>query len=262
MATQQLKQMVEWADTMSCRREALLGYFDEALRPEDRPPPEKCCDNCREPAELVDYTIAAQMFLSCVKKTGERFGGAHVIDVLRGAQTERVRRLGHDAVSTYGIGKDRPQEEWQYVARQLIKGGHVRQTESEYPVLQVSDRGYAVLFKGELVMLPRPRLRPARPKKLRVSRPGTTGAGGVMPDVQPSAGDERLFQQLRALRKRLSDERGWAPYMIFPDTTLWQLATERPASVSDLRRVHGVGEKKLADFGELFLEEIAAFDRD
>ncbi len=261
VATQQLKQMVEWADTTACRRETLLAYFDEQLRLEDKPPPERCCDNCREPAELVDYTIPAQMFLSCVKKTGERFGGAHVIDVLRGAQTERVRRLGHDGVSTFGIGKDRPQEDWQYLARQLIKAGHVRQTDSEYPVLQVADRGYAVLFKGEQVTLPRPRLRPARPKKQKVVRPGASSTSGAQPDVQVSAGDERLFQQLRALRKRLSDERGWAPYMIFPDTTLWQLATERPASFSDLRRVHGVGEKKLADFGELFLEEIASFDR-
>jgi len=269
VATQQLRQMVEWADTTSCRREALLTYFDEPAgldggvtpqnRPPSFPPPERCCDNCREPAELVDYTIPAQMFLSCVKKTRERFGGAHVIDVLRGAQTEKVRRFGHEQVSTYGIGKDRPQEEWQYVARQLLKGGYVRQAEEEFGAFKVTERGNAVLFQGEQVVLPRPRLRPARPKKQRVSRPGTAGA---QPDVQVSAGDERLFQQLRALRKRLADERGWAPYMIFPDTTLWQLAMERPASFADLRRVHGVGEKKLADFGQLFLEEIAAFDRD
>src|SRR5688572_3169378 len=177
VARQQLKQMVDWADGLGCRREALLTYFDEetafegpvtlAQRPDSYPPPELCCDNCREPAELVDYTIPAQMFLSCVVKTRERFGAAHVIDVLRGAQTERIKRLGHDAVSTYGIGRDRPQEEWQYLSRQLIKGGYARQTEGEYPVLQVGDLGYDVLFRGVKVTLPKPRLRPARAKKPR-----------------------------------------------------------------------------------------------
>src|SRR5688500_12905005 len=259
VATQQLRQMVEWADSTTCRRAALLGYFDETLDPSEKPADEKCCDNCREPAELVDYTIPAQMFLSCVKKTRERFGSAHVIDVLRGAQTERIKRLGHDAVSTYGIGRDRPQEEWQYLARQLLKGGFTQQTEGEYPVLVVSELGYDVLFRGTQVTLPKPRLRPARPKKARVARPGGSAAG-LRPDVQISATDERLFQQLRALRKRLADERGYAPYMVFPDTTLWQLAVERPTSHAALRRIHGVGERKLADYGEVFLEEIATFD--
>jgi len=250
VATQQLRQMVEWADGITCRRELLLAYFDEALPEDERPDP--CCDNCREPAELVDYTIPAQMYLSCVKKVKERFGAGHVIDVLRGAQTEKVQRFGHDAVSTFGIGKDRPQEDWQYLGRQLLKGDYARQA-GEYGTLEVTERGYAVLFKGEQVVLPKPRLRPARVKKEKRQ----AAPSGLPSGYQPSRDDEQLFQRLRALRKRLADERGWAPYMVFSDATLQEMATRKPASVSQLMGIKGVGEKKLADFGQVFLEEMA-----
>ncbi|HEV2126016.1 MAG TPA: RecQ family ATP-dependent DNA helicase, partial [Chloroflexota bacterium] len=275
IATQQLKQMIEWAEATTCRRASLLAYFgEELLQPSpaisvgtagDRSPhhvamlgqqrPEACCDVCREPVEQVDYTIPAQMYLSCVKRTKERFGSAHLIDVLRGSQSEKVRRFGHDQVSTYGIGKDRPQEEWQYLARQMLRGRYVRQAEDEFGALKVTDLGYAVLFKGKSVVLPRPRLRPAKIKKER--RQAESTSGGLV-EVQAGPGSEQLFQQLRALRKRLADERGVPPYVIFHDSTLRQMAAVQPQSEAELGRVHGVGEKKLVDFGKAFLEVVAA----
>jgi ATP-dependent DNA helicase RecQ len=253
VATQQLRQMIEWAEATACRRAALLTYFDEVLANQARP--ERCCDTCSQPAEQVDYTVPAQMYLSCAKRTRERFGSAYLIDVLRGSRNERVLRFGHDQVSTYGIGKDRPQEEWQYLARQLLRAGYVRPEEEEYGALKVTDLGYAVLFKGEKVILPKPRLRPAKVKK--TPNPVATGFS----QVEAGPEDEHLFQQLRALRKRLADERGVPPYVIFHDTTLRQMAAVQPTSAAELRRIQGVGEKKLADYGEPFLKEIAEHAR-
>jgi ATP-dependent DNA helicase RecQ len=257
VATQQLRQMVAWADGTTCRRRALLAYFDETLAEEEIPAPEACCDLCREPAELVDFTIPAQMYLSCVKRTGERFGSAHLIDVLRGAQTEKIRRFGHEQVTTYGIGRETPTEEWQYLARQLLQGGFARQAEEEFGAIKVTDQGYAVLFKGVQVVLPKPRLRPTKAKRDRRREQGAQ-AGMAGPDFQATPGDERLFQQLRALRKRLADQRAVPPYVIFPDSTLRQMAAIKPSSHTELRRIQGVGEKKLADLGDIFLEAIAA----
>jgi ATP-dependent DNA helicase RecQ len=248
--------MIDWADGITCRRAALLGYFDEALEDEARLDPAACCDNCREPAELVDYTIPAQMLLSCAYRTGQRFGAGHLIDVLRGASTEKVRRFGHDSVSTYGIGKDRPQEEWWYVARQLVKGGQAHQDE-QYGTIKITAQGAAVLRSQAQVLLPKPRLRPARPKREKRQQ-SQAGMATLSPDFQAAPGDERLFQRLRALRKRLADERGVPPYVIFPDVTLREMAARRPATPDQLRQVKGVGEKKLADFGDIFLEEIGA----
>ena len=242
--------MIDWADGTGCRREALLAYFDEQLDPAARPEP--CCDNCREPAEMVDYTIPAQMYLSCAKRTRERFGSGHLIDVLRGAQTEKVRRFGHETVTTFGIGKDRPQEEWQYLARQLLSGGYAMQDETAYNAVKVTERGYDVLFRGEKVLLPRPRLRPARRDRRR-STPGSAAA------LSSAPGDEALFERLRALRKRLADERGVPPYVIFHDTTLRQMAAQRPATLTALRNVQGVGERKLTDYGAVFLTAIAEY---
>jgi ATP-dependent DNA helicase RecQ len=265
----QLRQMLEWADGITCRRAALLDYFGEALdehahdaADSDTLAPEACCDNCREPAELVDYTVPAQMLLSCAFRTGQRFGAGHLIDVLRGAATEKVRRFRHDSVSTYGIGKDRPQEEWWYLVRQLVKGGQARQDEERYGAITITAAGAAVLRSQAQVILPKPRLRPAKVKKEK-RQPATTGTAGSPGaatfgrDFDAAPVDEQLFQRLRALRKRLADARAVPPYVIFPDVTLRELAALKPTSPEQLRRVKGVGEKKLADFGDVFLAEIA-----
>lgn len=236
IAAWQLRRMADWAETQTCRRRELLAYFDEAFAGQDDP----CCDNCRTPAEEEDCTVPAQMLLSCVKRTGERFGSAHVIGVLRGSRSERILRFGHDRLSTFGIGRDRSEDEWRHLARELVRGGYVRQTPEEFNALKVTERGRAVLFEGERVLAVKPR---------KAARPA-----GVADQPHPE-----LFERLRALRKRLADERGLPPYVIFHDSTLKHMAAALPATREQLRRTPGVGERKAADYGEAFLACVAAF---
>ncbi len=239
VAHQQLRTMVEWATGTRCRRQALLAYFDEEIEPQ----PGRCCDLCEVPPEEADFTIPAQKLLSCAKRTGERFGVGHLIQVLRGSKGERILRLGHDRLSTYGIGKDISAEEWQRLARELVRRGYLRQAEEDYNAAKVTDRGHAVLFKGEQVMLAAPKSLPASPLTEMRTHP-------------------QLYERLRVVRKQLSEEREIPPYAVFHDTTLWQLAARLPASGEELLRVHGVGERKAADFGEIVLACIAEYVRE
>ena len=236
VALWQLQQMADWAESASCRRAGLLAYFDEPFDGQDEP----CCDVCRQPPEQEDATVTAQMFLSCIKRTGERFGAGHVIDVLRGSRNQKVLDFRHDTLSTYGIGRDRSTEEWRHISRELIRGGYVRQDENRFSALLVTELGRRVLFEGEPVMIPRARAAP------RVT----------LGPEQPHAD---LFERLRALRKRLADARGLPPYVIFHDTPLRHMAARLPATPDQLRRIPGIGEVKVRDFGEAFLKEIAAF---
>jgi ATP-dependent DNA helicase RecQ len=240
-ATEQLRQMSSWAEARTCRRIGLLAYFGEAFSGQGHP----CCDNCRNPAELIDYTVPAQMFLSCVKRTGERFGSAYVIDVLRGARTERILRFGHDRLSTYGIGRDRAKHEWQYLARELVKHDYAIQDDEQFNCIRITSLGYSVLFKGATVVLP------MAPEQRRTS----TSRSGDRVDI----GHPDLFDLLRRLRKQLADDRGVPPYVVFPDATLREMASRLPCDRTSLRAITGVGEKKLADFGAAFLSEISAY---
>jgi ATP-dependent DNA helicase RecQ len=272
VAGQQLRQMVGWAESATCRRRALLAYFDESLDGADGgrrtaddglavvgrqssavaagAAPGRCCDVCLVPAEEVDATIPAQMLLSCVVKTRQRFGVAHLIEVLRGSRGERVLRNGHDQVSTYGIGRDRPKEEWQHLARELLRGGYMHQDPDDFNAVKVTERGRAVLFRGDPVAI---RAAPARP------------APPAAPAAQPGqdlVSHPALFDRLRAVRKRLADERGVPPYVIFHDATLRHMAAALPTSADALRRIQGVGERKLHDFAGDFLPAIEAYVRE
>jgi ATP-dependent DNA helicase RecQ len=149
VAREQLRKVRDYAEGQVCRRRFLLAYFDETL--EQAPSP--CCDLCRHPAQIEDYTMPAQMLMSCAMRTGQRFGSAHLIAVLRGARSERLLRLGHDKLSTYGIGRDRSEDEWRHIARQLEIGGYVKR-DAEGNGLVVTETGSAVLFRGQQVLLP------------------------------------------------------------------------------------------------------------
>ncbi len=238
IAMSQLKQMANWAEGTRCRRAALLDYFDEPF--EGQPPP--CCDICGDPPEVVDMTIPAQMLMSCVKRTGERFGLAYVIDVLRGSSDQRILRAGHDRLSTWGIGKDRPRSEWQHLGRSLIREGYLLQDPSNFNIVSITRRGADVLFRGERVSFARPPA-PAKPE-------ATDDPGIAHPE---------LFERLRRLRKRIADERGVPPYVVFPDTSLRQMSARLPATPDELLRVVGVGQRKAEAYGPAFLAEIAAF---
>ncbi len=236
-----LNAMVAFAEALTCRRRALLGYFGEAL-------PADCgnCDVCLDPPERYDATEHAQKALSCVFRVGQRFGARHVADVLRGADTARIRELGHDRLSTYGIGRDLTAEAWLSIIRQLVHGGFLRQDLAAYSVLKLAPAATAVLKGERRVELARPRAatRPAAPKRARVTAEGL-------------AVDEALFERLRALRKRLADEQGVPAYVVFSDATLAAMAALRPTTLALLAQVSGVGPVKLARYGTAFLAVLA-----
>ncbi|MDO8673949.1 MAG: DNA helicase RecQ [Dehalococcoidia bacterium] len=240
VARRQLQQMADWASGITCRRRTLLAYFDEDLEPQEGP----CCDICQTPTEEKDFTAFAQMYLSCAIRTGERFGSAHLVQVLRGSRGERVLRLGQDKLSTYGVGRDLPLDEWRHLAGELIRRGFAVQVDGEFNVVKVTAMGKAVLFKGEKVLIPVP------VKAEPVSQKGAPGFH------QP------LFERLRSLRKRISEELGVPPYVVFHDSTLRQMAAELPVNRQHLLRIQGVGERKASEHGEVFLDSIAGYVRE
>jgi ATP-dependent DNA helicase RecQ len=183
--------------------------------------------------------VPAQKFLSCVKRTRERFGAGHLISVLRGSQNERVRRLGHDRLSTYGIGRDLSEEEWRRIARELVRGGFLKQDLDDFSALKVTDSGEAVLFRGQ---------------KVSITVRQTTRT-----EAEPTGSHADLFERLRALRKRLADEQGVPPYVIFHDRALREMAARLPRDREALLRIPGIGHRKAADYGKEFLAEVAAY---
>ena len=242
IAREQLQQMVHYAEISECRRASLLDYFGEEF------PETNCggCDNCLSPRATYDGTLAAQKFLSCVfrvrEKSGFGVGLNHIIEVLTGADTEKVRRWGHTQLSTYGIGKESGRAEWGAIGRELIRLGFLAQTTDKFPVIQLTNAGRDFLKQRKTVQLTRPITAPAKPER----------------HVGEIACDEALFERLRALRKRLADERGVPPYIVFSDVSLRQMARSYPQSEGEFARISGVGEKKLREFGAAFLEEITA----
>lgn len=238
-----LNAMVGFAEALVCRRRALLGDFGERLE-------EPCgnCDLCLDPPETFDATEEARKALSCVYRVGQRFGVGHVIDVLRGSRSERILALGHDRLSTYGIGASLAAEAWGSIIRQLIHRGYLEQDLANYSVLKLTPAARPLLRGEENLVLAKPRLRMAAPKKEKAPRrPGA---------ATPAERDEGLFQELRALRKRLADDQQVPPYIIFSDATLAEMASLRPATPDELLRVNGVGERKLGRYGAPFLEAI------
>lgn len=245
VARAQLRQIMHYAESAGCRRSELLEYFGETF------PSDNCgaCDNCLEPRETYDGTLVAQKFLSCIyriRQTG-RFGVGlnHIIEVLTGAETEKIARWDHQRLTTYGIGRELARPAWAAVGRELMRLGFVAQAEGEFPVLELTTEGLAVLTARKPITLTKPL---SLPKSKRVAR--REG------DVEC---DEILFSRLRELRKRLADERSVPAYIIFGDTTLRQMARNYPVRIADLEGITGVGEKKRAEFGETFASTIADF---
>ena len=234
-AKMRLEALLRFTETNVCRRRPLLTYFDE---PYDAG---NCgmCDNCTTSVEdLVDITIPAQKFLSCVKRTGEIFGVNHVIDVLRGSQSQKVLARGHDRLSTYDIGREYSQKEWQYLARQFIQQGLLVQ-DMEHGSLKLTPKAYAV-FRGETVL--GTMLEAPRPEKAVVA-----------------PHDVALFDLLRAKRKALADAANLPPYTIFSDRTLVEMAIYYPQSTQRLATLYGVGAAKLQKYADEFLPIIRAY---
>lgn len=243
-ARTQLRQMLHYAECASCRRSELLAYFGETF------PEPNCaaCDNCLEPRATYDGTTNAQKFLSCVYRIRQagRFGVGlnHVIEVLTGAETDKIRRWNHHTLSTYGIGRDLSRPEWAAIGRELMRLGLLAQSAGEFPTLEMTDDGLECLRSRRVVMLTKPLVLP------KTKRPGTQRAGEI-------ACDEVLFSRLRDLRKRLADERSVPAYVIFGDATLRDIARRYPETKDAMRGIFGVGEKKLEEFGSVFAAVVA-----
>jgi ATP-dependent DNA helicase RecQ len=247
VARSQLRRMVHYAESAACRRRELLGYFGEDF------PLDNCgaCDNCMEPRESFDGTVVAQKFLSSLYRirqaSGFGVGLNHVTDVLTGAETDKIRRWGHDRLTTYGIGGELPRQQWASIGRELMRLGYVAVGEGEYATLELTADGLSVLKARSPITLTKPMDGPKARRAVR--REG---------DI---ACDEILFARLRGLRKRLADERKVPAYIVFGDTTLRAMARFYPETVDAMDGIPGVGEKKRAEFGAVFSAEIADYLR-
>jgi superfamily II DNA helicase RecQ len=206
------------------------------------------CDNCLSPRATWDGTVAAQKFLSCVyrirEKSGFGVGLNHIVEVLTGADTDKVRKFGHQSLSTYNIGGEHTRAEWGAIGRELIRLGFLFQNTEKFSVIEITSAGLAALKSRQKITLTKPVAAPAPDKEKH-------RAGEI-------ACDEALFEKLRALRKQLADERSVPSYIIFSDVSLRQMARIYPTSDKDFARISGVGDKKLREFGAVFLAEIAA----
>lgn len=241
LARQQLRQMIDYAESTVCRRTIQLGYFGEAY-------PGNCghCDNCLNPPPLADWTIEAQKFLSCVARCRERFGMGHIIDVLRGSRKQRIIDLGHDQLSTYGIGKDRSVDEWRLLGRSLLHQRLLSETTDGYPVLKLNEASWQILRRQVSVQVAIPE---------RLSQPQQQAA-------DHDATSQKLLQRLRSLRKRLADDQGIPPYIVFAESALRQMAQRRPQTLRDFGQISGVGSRKLDQYGQLFTTAIREFCQD
>ncbi|MBF2076054.1 MAG: DNA helicase RecQ [Synechococcales cyanobacterium C42_A2020_086] len=238
IARQQLRQVIDYAEGLECRRTIQLGYFGERFEG-------NCgnCDNCLHPRPLQDWTIEAQKFLSCVARCQERFGMAYIIDVLRGSKDKRILGNRHDQLSTYGIGKDHTAEEWRTLGRSLLHQGLLSETSDGYAVLKLNPQSWEVLRKQRTVYLSVP------------NRPGRETPSSS----QTRADTELLFDQLRRLRKQIADEQGVPPYVVFADASLRLMAQLRPQTIEDFANISGVGSHKLARYGPPFVAAIQKF---
>ncbi len=239
-----LEALIGFCETTQCRRQVLLSYFGET-------PDGPCgnCDTCLEPVESFDGTELAQKALSCVYRTGQRFGALHVIDVLRGTESEKVQKFGHDNLSTYGIGKELSVADWRSVFRQLAAHGFLEVDRAGHGGLRLGDGCREVLRGERRVELHRDTFREKRPRKVRKA------AAAI--DINPAG--QALFDVLRAKRLALAKAQGVPPYVIFHDSTLVAMATTNPRNLESLALIPGVGESKLKRYGAEFLETIAAF---
>ena len=245
-----LDALLGYAETTRCRRVVLLGAFGE-----DYAGPCGNCDNCLAPPRCFDATVAAQKLLSCIYRTGQRFGAAYVIDVLRGADNDRIADFGHDRLSVHGIGAELDADRWRSILRQLVALGLVDVDVEAYGALKLTEASRAVL-KGERsvelreeIELPRARA----PRKGRRRGEVAAPAPGVDELAQASGEQQAAFAALRALRARLAREQAVPAYVIFHDATLRAIALAEPATRDALARIPGIGAHKLERYGEAVL---------
>jgi ATP-dependent DNA helicase RecQ len=246
-----LTALLGFCETTLCRRQVLLNYFSENYLA-------ACgnCDNCLNPTDTWDGTIAAQMALSCVYRTGQRFGVKHVIDVLLGKDTQQIKRCRHDQLSTYGIGKEFSSQQWDSIFRQLVAAGFLTVDIAGYGSLKLNEESRALL-KGQIKIALRkdqPPVAKTRKDKKIIAK-GKTIAGVMTPQSPQEEFiiDQQLMQTLKSVRLQLAREQGVPPYVIFHDSTLIEMQAKRPQTLAALAEISGVGQRKLERYGEIFL---------
>ena len=241
-----LNALLGYCEATGCRRQVLLRYFGEDA-------PEACgnCDTCLHPVDTWDGTEAAQKVLSCIARTGQRFGAGHVTDVLRGRNTEKIRRHGHDQLSTYDIGDELNKQGWKSVIRQLVAARYLRVDVSGYGALKLTARCGPVLKGDTTVEL--------RKDTTHVGSSGASSSSSASsaPDLPDTPEARALFEALRDTRTELAKSQGVPPYVVFPDRTLIAMVRERPTTRSGFAQLHGVGDVKLKRYADVFLPVIA-----
>ena len=241
IAMQKLNQTVEYAAHNVCRRKKLLGFFGEDY------PDDNCgaCDICTGFAERIDVTADAQIILSAIWETRQRFGIGHTIDIVTGADTKRVRELRHNGIKTYAAGKNKDKKHWRFLVDELLAQDMIRQDGDPYPVLKLTPKGLHVISGEEEVKALKREEAAVKPKRV----------GGSA----PTEFDEVLFGKLRGLRKRIAEDHQVPPYVVFSDKTLHEMCRHYPVTLSDMRMISGVGDAKLERYGDDFITEIIKY---
>jgi ATP-dependent DNA helicase RecQ len=246
-----LEALVGLAETTNCRRTRLLGYFGEM------PGSAGCgnCDNCLSPPQLRDGKVIAQKLLSCAYRTGQRFGAMHLIDILVGRMTERVKQFGHDRISVFGIGRELNEKQWRAALRQLVAMGHLQPDNEAFGALKLTETARGVL-KGETEVMLREEAAGSRIRAIRTkSRRGEI----TSPSTEAGkAGDPTLLGALRAWRSQTARSRGVPAYVVLHDATIDGIATSRPTTLNELRGIPGIGDKKLEHYGDELIALVKA----
>ncbi len=249
-----LNDMVHYATVHVCRRKQLLNYFGETYPlirvnkspSEDTSSPLPCCDICSGEVKSVDATRDAQIVMSAMARTGERFGITHIVAVVIGEESDRIRQLGHDRIKTYGVGRDQNKRHWRLLIDNLLAQGLILQTSGDYPVIQLHPAAREVLFGDRQVKIMK-----TIKTKCRQRERSAPSVGGPY--------NEGLFKQLRALRKKLAAEQHVPPYVVFSDKTLHEMSRSFPTTEEQMLRISGVGDTKLERYGQQFTEVIKSF---
>ena len=237
IASSQLRQIIQYAQSSKCRRLGILEYFGEKLQNNNC----QTCDNCLNPKEKFDATVVSQKILSCVFRVGERFGTKYISDVLTGKQTNQIKQNRHTNLSTYNIVKDYATNQLQLFMSELVALGFLEQTDGKYPVLKLTQKSWDILKNREKIELTKPPVA----TKSKITSPS---------EIIPF--NMTLFNILRDLRRQLAAEQNLPPYIIFSDASLKEMATYYPRSKKEFSQIKGVGEQKLNQYGNIFIKEI------
>jgi ATP-dependent DNA helicase RecQ len=246
-----LEALVGLAETANCRRTRLLGYFGETLSAG------RCgnCDNCLSPPVVRDGKIVAQKLLSCAYRTGQRFGAMHLIDVLVGRETERVKQFGHDKISVFGIGRELNEKQWRAALRQLVAMGHLAPDSEAFGALKLTETARGVL-KGETEVMLREQTAGSRIRVTRVK--SRRGDIAPRPVGQDETSNPTLVSALRAWRSQMARQRGVPAYVVLHDATIEGIATSLPTTLEQLRGIPGIGDKKLEHYGDELIALVKA----